>query len=324
MVSFFDLPRELRDLIYTEVVVGERPRPILGHPQWRSFRFQRVSYPRSGDTGEFGCAYSLEPVPPTCANFLCCSRQIHEEMLDAIQLAKKKEGSSALSARVDCIAEDESFHYFTWLSVPIVQTRPLENQALYAILDNNDSILPRWAQVWLSQYMEWTWARWILRTRGLRFTTTHIEKLCIDVRPSGDRTRKWTRNNSQSDRTSWAICAALKRLLEHGPDFISSTSSTTAPPLTLNVIPPQDYPTSKYLPADAQGNEVREGLVHPHSVAKELLDVWAKIWRGEESKSFVYQGLLERIGRVQVCVESKVWGKRPLGDELRRGRRFPR
>lgn len=350
MVSFFDLPRELRDLIYTEVVFGERSRPILGHPQWRSFRFQRVSYSRSNDTGEFGCAYSLESVPPTCANFLCCNRQIHKEMMETVELVTRKEGSAALSARVDCIAEDESFHYFTWLSVPSVQTRPLDKQTLYARMKSNGGFLPTWAQILAMRYVEWAWARWALQASGLmmrgqRLSSTRIEKLCIDVRPSGDRTRKWTRNSSPSDRTSWAICAALKRLLENGPDFISSTSAIESPvstpsipvlpttaaylpititELTLDVIPPLGYPTSKFLPQDAQSNEVREGLVHPHSVAKELIDVWNKIWRREESKSLLYQGLLERIGRVRVCVDGKVWGTRPLGDELWRGRRFTR
>ncbi|CAI6337210.1 unnamed protein product [Periconia digitata] len=346
MVAFFDLPRELRDLIYTEVVFGKRPRPMLGHPQWRSFRFQRVAYSQSGDTGEFGCAYSLEPVPPTCASFLCCNRQIHTEMMEMIDLVKKIEGDTALSARIDCIAEDESFHYFTWLSVPLVHTRTVDTHSLYARLKSGNSFLPNWALSWLHQYREWAWARLLLHTSSSHhLSTTHIERLCIDVRPTGDRTRKWTRNSSQEDRTSWAICAALNRLLENGPDFTSSVSSSstlrrprtaaavpvtdstdlplTIAELTLNVIPPPNYPTSKFLPSDAQGNEVREGLVHPHSVAKELIDVWTRIWHhgDDDYKLILYRGLLERIGTVKVCVDGKLWGTRPLGDELRRGRR---
>jgi hypothetical protein len=325
MVSLLDLPRELRDLIYTEVILWEQPRPILGHPQWLSFRFRRVTYAQSNVTGEFGCAYSLQAPPSTCANFLCCNQQIHAEMQQAITFIEKKQ--DGIVAKLDCIAEDESFHYFTWLSVPLVKTIPIPQ-------DTKSKILPAWLDTTIQYYLSWPHRMLSSDMRLRKTSTTTIPKLCIDIRLTGDRSHKWTRNNNQSDRTSWAVCAALKRLLDHGIDLTTSSltppslTSTTAtlPPtsiteLILNVVPPNDHPVSAFLPEDARANEVREGLVHPLTVARELVDVWAKIWRGEEEKGVLYRVLLERIWVVGVCVDGVEVGRRGLGKELKRGRR---
>ncbi|KAF2636783.1 hypothetical protein P280DRAFT_140769 [Massarina eburnea CBS 473.64] len=342
MVMFFALPRELRDMIYTEVILYSHPRPLLGHPQWRTFRFRRVEYAQSSVTGEFGCAYSLECTPTTCANLLCCNRQVNREMLEVMRLIKKTDSSSdgsndegdALAARIDVIAEDESFHYFTFLSVPLVKTTPV-------VYDGKSRILPAFINDWMSTYLAWP-HRWLCSgTLAAKTSTSRIEKLIIDIRLAGDRTRKWTRNNNQSDRTSWAVCAALKRLMENGPDLSSSSTFYTPPPsslstapttmrtppritighLVLNVVPPPSSSAVKFLPRHAQPNEVREGMVHPQSVASELLDVWAKIWRGTEYKGVLYQSLLEGVDGVEVCVDGASVGIRPLGKELRRGRR---
>ncbi|KAF1948856.1 hypothetical protein CC80DRAFT_497944, partial [Byssothecium circinans] len=279
MVAFLSLPRELRDLIYTEVILWERPRPTLGHPQWLSFRFRRVSYAQSSVTGEFGCAYSLEPTPTTCANFLCCNRQVHKEMLEAIALIRKKaarKSETALEAKMDCIAEDESFHYFTWLSIPLVTTSP-------AVIQGKSRILPAWMDTWMAQYVSYPHSWLSCGPLAMRTRTAQIATLCVDVRLTGDRANKWTRNSGQSDRTSWAVCAALKRWLENGlgvecaastadalPSFSGGggvAGKKMAPPrlsiaeLVLNVVPPPNYPAAKFLPQDARGNEVREGMV---------------------------------------------------------------
>ena len=165
----------------------------------------------------------------------------------------------------------------------------------------------------------------------VRTSLTRLSRLWIDVRIAGDRSAKWLRNTTSPDRTSWAICAALKRLLANGPDLSNPDSqytpsaavqrgTITVDELVLNVIPPPGIAPSQYLDEDFPPNATGAGAVHPRSVARELVDMWNKIWRGESYKATLYQLLLERIERVMVCVDGEVWRVRELKLELERGR----
>ncbi|PSN68754.1 hypothetical protein BS50DRAFT_323782 [Corynespora cassiicola Philippines] len=310
MAQFLDLPREIRDMIYAAVLTSERPRPTLGEEQWL-FRFRRIFEPQSSHHGEYGCAYSLEDTPGTCGNLLQCSRQVNAEMMEAIGRAKRRE---LLAVKLDCIAEDESFHYFTWLSVPLVTTT--------RSIQEGKSRMPNWADRVMERYL--TSPHRVLSSGCLAYyrSSTLIHQLWVDVRLAGDRSAKWFRNSSPPDRTSWAICAALKRIFEKGPHFSNMKETdheTTVEELVLNVVPPPNVPQDKFLPEDFPTDGVRDGLVHPQTVARELVDVWNKIWAGDDFKGGFYQMLLERIKRVRICVNSQTWRVRELRLELDRG-----
>ncbi|KAF2242864.1 hypothetical protein BU26DRAFT_378650, partial [Trematosphaeria pertusa] len=199
MAQFFDLPRELRDMVYMAVITHERPRPTLGEAQWL-FRFRRIFEPQSSVRGEYGCAYSLEQTPSTCANLLVCNRQIYAEMGEAIERAKRK---GLMAVRLDCIAEDESFHYFTWLAMPLVKTR--------RSFHDGKLRMPGWVDRVMDRYLTCSHRIGCLACRS-RSSSTAIHQLWVDIRLVGDRSAKWLRNSSPPDRTSWAICAALKRI----------------------------------------------------------------------------------------------------------------
>jgi hypothetical protein len=302
--SFLDLPRELRDMIYHEIITAERPTPTLQDAQWL-FRFRRMFEPQSSQRGEYGCAYSLDTPPPTCANLLRCNRQIFAEMTETIWRARKK---GLVPLKLDCIAEDESFHYFTWLRIPLVETSLKTH-------DGKSRIMPAWANGMLRRYSGCL--------SGPRSMTT-INQLWVDVRLLGDRSNKFFRNGSAPDRTSWAICAALKRIFEKGADFANlkdSAHETTINELVLNVVTPPNYPKENYLAEDYDRMRLMAGMVNPKTVARELVDVWQKIWSGETYKGIFYQNLLERIKKVRVCINGEEYRVRELRLELERGQK---
>ena len=158
-------------------------------------------------------------------------------------------------------------------------------------------------------------------------STTVLESLCIDIRIYGNRTAKWSSNQCPPERTSWAICAALKRLFD-GDTLMRPINASSAPgplstnitidELILNVVSPR---TSKsvWLPADYPSDVATYGVVHPRTVAKELLDMWNIIWTGEDFKGSYYHVLLQRIKRVKISVDGETWRVRDLGMELERG-----
>lgn len=302
--SFLDLPRELRDMIYHEVIMTERPTPTLEGAQWL-FGYRRMFEPQNSQHGEYGCAYSLEQPPPTCANLLQCNRQIFTEMTISIWRARKK---GLVSLKLDCIAEDESFHYFTWLRIPLVETRP-------AVHVEKSRTMPAWANGMLRRY-----SGCITSPRS----TTTIHQLWVNVRLLGDRSNKYFKDGSALDRTSWAVCAALKRILEKGADIANVKNSgheTTMDELVLNVVTPPNYPKDKFLAEDYDRLGLMAGMVHPKTVARELVDMWQKIWSGETSKGVFYQMLLERIKKVRVCINGDEYRVRELRLELERGQK---
>jgi hypothetical protein len=54
-------------------------------------------------------------------------------------------------------------------------------------------------------------------------------------------------------------------------------------------------------------------------VARELVDVWNNLWSGDGFSSRQFSKLLERIKRVQVCIDGVLVGERALRLELERG-----
>jgi hypothetical protein len=118
--------------------------------------------------------------------------------------------------------------------------------------------------------------------------------------------------------TAWAICDVLKHILEIGPDYLTVDQPnrvTTIDELVLNVVPPPGIPEGEYL---QEGGGVRE-FVDSRKLARDLVDMWKKIWAAEQ-EGRRYQLLLERITRVRVCVNDRTYRVRELRLELERGK----
>lgn len=208
----------------------------------------------------------------------------------------------------------DEMHYFTWLSIPLVKTGPGPR-------GQRRSITPGWAA-----YL--TTPRTALSNRGFTHSnsSTTIEQLWIDIRLLGDTSTRRA-FESPRDRTSWAICAALKHVFEHDPDIIPTRdcrNDVTIDEVILNVVPPTTpvpKTTTHYLVAP--NNSVLEAekpnMNHPENVAKELVDVWNKLWSGDEFKARYYKNLLERIKIVRICVDGVTFRVRELRVELDRG-----
>ncbi|KAL6711000.1 hypothetical protein ACN47E_006875 [Coniothyrium glycines] len=332
MPQFFSLPRELRDMIYMEVITSQLPAPSLSSTAYAS-GWCRPWEPKSG-LGNNGCAFSSRRAPNTCANFFACNRQINEEMAFAIERARRK---GLLAARMDCIAKDE-MHWFTWLAIPLVRTTLASKSAssssssssTYSSSSSSSSSSSRSASQsklrpdalvpnFLGKYLPHACPGTATST-----STTTIDQLLISIRlfASGKKGVEQAR-----DRTSWAICAALKHVFEHDPDIIPTRDCRNdihVGEVILDIIPtvptaPQ--PVQNTPQAPSQGAEQEDGVSVEETLAKELVDVWNKLWSGDGFKARYYRGLLERIGRVKVCVEGKVYRVRELGDELERGKR---
>ena len=317
MPEFFGLPRELRDMIYMSVITWSLPQPR--HEDTEDHRWRHILEPGSIHSGEYGCSYSTDTIPGTCANLLACNRQINQELTQAIERAKRR---GLLLAKLDCIAVDESRHAFSWLSLPIVTTKQSEHEA-------KTNTLATWADRILCTPQRVLNLNLSSRSPIPYYSTSTIilENLWVDVRTHGNRTAKWSSNQCPPKRTSWAVCAALKRLFD-GDALMrpinatstpgSSWSNITIDELVLNVVSPR-ISKNLWLPEDYPLDVATYGIVHPRTVAKELLDMWNIIWTGDDFKGAHYHVLLERIKRVKICVDGETWRVRELGMELERG-----
>ncbi|KAF1925189.1 uncharacterized protein M421DRAFT_70608 [Didymella exigua CBS 183.55] len=317
MPEFFGLPRELRDMIYTSVITWSLPQPRREDTE--DHRWRLILEPRSIHSGEFGCSYSTDTIPGTCANLLACNRQVNLELTQAIERAKRQ---GHLVAKLDCISVDESKHAFSWLSLPIVTNKPTEH-------GGKANVLASWADRILHTPQRMLNLSISSRSPnpGRSISTTILENMRIDVRIYGNRTAKWSSNRCPPERTSWAVCAALKRLFD-GDTLMRPINATTSPgpssnniiidELILNVVSP-NTPKNLWLPEDYPLDVATYGVVHPRTVAKELLDMWNIIWTCEEFKGAHYHILLERIKRVKICLDGETWRVRELGMELERG-----
>jgi hypothetical protein len=153
MPQFFDLPRELRDIVYMAIITWERPRPKLEENSTWCWR----------DTG---CYFAPEEPPKTCANILAASRQLNNELRQSIHTARK---AGMLVVRMDCMVENERNHFFTWLSIPLVHsTNPVPSSKSVCGWASCVPVLGRWLAG--HQYQQPT-----------KDATTSIEKLQMDM-----------------------------------------------------------------------------------------------------------------------------------------------
>ncbi|KAF1945058.1 hypothetical protein EJ02DRAFT_397151 [Clathrospora elynae] len=318
MTQFLGLPRELRDMIYLEVLISSRSLPTLKDTKSIS-GWCRPWEPKSG-LGDHGCAFSSKRAPNTCANFLACNKQVNKEMLDTISRVRPK---GQLAARMDCIAVDE-MHYFTWLSIPIVRHTRTSHEA-------NKNTLTRVIPTWATKILTATDRVLGSATGGALYQTSTIviEQLRIDIRLFEPTSSKTTAFETPRDRTSWAICAALKHVFEHDPDIIPTRdcrNDITIDEVILNVVPYDGAPEAfaHHPPTDPDlympPTEDMEATPNPTETAvNELVDVWNKLWAAEEFKARYYCTLLEKIKKVRICVDGKTFRVRDLGVELERG-----
>lgn len=324
MMQFLELPRELRDMIYREILTPSERLPSRQDTQSAS-NWYLISQPHQTIAGSRIFMSSRE-VPSTCASMLASNRQINEEMMQIIKRARE---TGQLATRVDCLVHNNA-HYLTWLALPCV--KPTKRAALEQQEESKQS--------WMSMIIGgWSWTASVfgatannavgklggqLVPTSLNPSHATIERLWMDVRSFGS-----SAPNVEEPETSWAICAALKHLFDNGPDQTRRNRRVDCvDELILNIIPPPDGASSNY-----PGHESDEDTLfipESHETAttllrNELVEVWDKIWsstdaNGNDIKAMRYRTLLGKIQRVRICVDGVTFRTRGLAVELERGR----
>ncbi|KAH7062829.1 hypothetical protein BKA63DRAFT_429306 [Paraphoma chrysanthemicola] len=305
MSPFLELPRELRDMIYMAVITWERLRPTLDD----TYGWPNTWNLQSGHRGEDGCVFAKKGAPSTCANMLAVNRQVNAELAQAVNRARR---AGLLTAKLDCVARNGETFYFTWLAVPIVsRTNPSKIRARNRSTSHWAPKVPAFHRLLTTS----------CREPATGEASTRIEQLRIDVRIFDNDLAKQTRLRSPPVQASWAICAALKRLCENANDHeLRSTQSCPSNviigTLVLNIIPPVVPPT---LPTDLRESAQLEAASLPQAVAREVVDVWNKLWAGDSFKARQYRLLLEKIMKVRICIDGVLVRERELKLELERG-----
>jgi hypothetical protein len=309
MSQFLNLPRELRDMAYAEILTSRRPLSTLEDTK-STFWYR----PRTG------LGFSLEKAPSTCANFLACNRQIYAEMTQAIERARHK---GQLAARIDCIAKDK-MHYFTWLAIPLVRTTASEQGSGKSTLSG---VMPNWATKVLAATGH------VLGSTTANPTyhrATTIEQLWIDIRLFEPSSTTVADHESPRDRLSWAVCAALKHILEHNASTKPTRdcrNTTSIDEVILNVVPQFEARAASALSDDGESLFSSESRSSPtEELLHDLVNVWNKLWAGvvytrvgDEYQSRHYRTLLEKIKRVRICLDGETFRVRELAVELERG-----
>jgi hypothetical protein len=291
MPMFLQLPRELRDLIYTALITSSRPSQHVELALEHTLSFPSI---RGGH--DHGC-YFLNPTPPpTCANFLATNRQINEELGQCIARVRQM---GRLVARIDCVGDGKGDRWhFMWCEVPVVRTttkcetghcgswKARILNLCRAVLGANHG-----------KDVEYTG------------TVTCIETLQIDVRYAYEE-GKFRRRESL---LRWAVCAALTQVLrvdrekeEQAGSFCSRVVVTIGT-LVLNVVKPAREDAAC---GDADSQVIASDLVH----------VWNELWAGEWDAVYC-RALLKGIERVRVCIDGVCVRERELKLELERGRK---
>jgi len=324
MPQFFDLPRELRDLIYIEVLTSSASLPSLKDTRF-PFHWCPLKQPQR-DVTDYGCAMSLQEVPPTCASFLACNRQINVEMMHIIRREKQK---GQMCALMDCMVNDQ-IHYFTWLAVPLVKTE--ETEATSKPLGCKGTPMPKaissWATRLLSAGTGHVLGNSIFSAHPHHFSTV-IERLWIDIRLFESGPLSPTLPGRHGSPTAWSVCAALGHVLNNGPDLYTARRVDFIEEVVLNVVPQAQF--SNALPPEALDNGngslfVPETEHTPTELTRnELVDVWTKIWAADDFPTSdpgarYYRFLLEKIKKVRICVNGETFRTRELAAELERGR----
>ncbi|EUC30550.1 hypothetical protein COCCADRAFT_103646 [Bipolaris zeicola 26-R-13] len=339
-MQFLELPRELRDMIYTEMLMPTEPLPSGQDTQTAAnWYLVRQAHQPSADSSR--CFLSSRAMPSTCASVLASNRQIHQEMM---QIAGKARQAGQLATRLDCLVQSNA-HYFTWLAVPFV--RPADGSAR--------RIEEERGQSWTSKIMEgWSWMvsffnawmesdvkRGSSSTRLFSFTRSYadIERLWVDVRPVGSTISNGSGSAAAAaaathgEMTSWAICAALKHMFDNGPDKMRSNRRIDCvDEVILNVVPRARTALGSQWGDESDGDTLviadsssssPSDEAETERLRNELVDVWDKIWGatdGRDMRARLYRTLLERIKRVRICVDGVTFRTRGLAVELERGR----
>ncbi|KAF2196357.1 hypothetical protein GQ43DRAFT_476397 [Delitschia confertaspora ATCC 74209] len=349
---FLCLPRELRDQIYIFLItpsVSQGPRNKCSIVD-SSFHWPRRSNLNSSvaqntvETGEYMASYSAADPPRTLSDLLCVNRQVHAEMMECVERERRQGGGRGV-AKMNCKIGFAWDCFFEWGVIGVVRTVYEKNEKSWVVplLPLLRPLLPAWA--------ENTWKKWTATgSKTQRYysphhqlpldlrnashllcpfprRTTFIHQLWIDVHPPIHKIETSSAPTSDYMRHMvWAICAALKRVLEKGPNFknLKNLESTTmVEELVLNVIssPSNALTPKECLPSTSNRveGEAKGCIIHPIIVAKDLLAVWNTIWRAENYKGQYYRVLLERIGRVKICIDGETFRIRELHDELKRG-----
>ncbi|EMD88107.1 hypothetical protein COCC4DRAFT_145628 [Bipolaris maydis ATCC 48331] len=338
-MQFLELPRELRDMIYTEMLMSTKPLPS-GQDTQTAANWHLVRQTHQPSTDSSRCFVSSRAMPGTCASVLASNRQVHQEMM---QIANKARQAGQLASRLDCLVLNNA-HYFTWLAVPFV--RPADGSARRLEEERGQS--------WTSKIMEsWSWVvsffnAWMesdvkgrssssSNTRLFSYTRSYanIERVWVDVRPveSTMSNGSGSAAATQGEMTSWAICAALKHMFDNGPDMMRSNRRIDCvDEVILNVVP-----RARTASGSPWGDESDEDALvigdasstsspdkaETERLRNELVDVWDKIWGatdGRDMRARLYRTLLERIKRVRICVDGVTFRTRGLAVELERGR----
>jgi hypothetical protein len=292
-------------MVYMAIITWERPRPTLEDiaSTW--------GWHETGLPPDASCHFSLLKPPSTCANVLAASRQINDELRQSIRCARK---ARILLARMDCIVKNERSHWFTWLSIPVAHSTTLvpNHKAVRGWVPN----VPIVGRLLAAPQHQ----------QPIDDAATRIERLQIDIRMF-DKALNET-GTTRYQATSWAVCAALNRVCQHGKELLPTPQwpdCVVVDTLILNVVPrdgpANESPVRKDSASAAQVDSVGQSQDADNAriVARELVDVWNKLWSGDGLESRHYSKLLQRIKRVQVCVDGALVSERELRLEWERG-----
>jgi len=294
MPQFSELPRELRDMIYTAILTSESSRASIKNTNTNS------GWLESSSPDEHGCVYSSKGVPSTCANMLAVNRQVNAEMAQTIQQARKKE---MLVAKIDILATFCGKHHITWLSLPLVHISTTSPPTPKREILTKVPVVGR-----------------LLAAPQRPTRTTSIEKLQIDVRPTGHEKGAPWQWGAASQSTAWSVCEVLRSLLTrypNGPYGDSFPNEVNIDTLVVNILAP--LPPS--LPSPIETSTSPSQHEYLSLLTHDLINVWNSLWANNDVRAKQYRILLEKVERVRVCVGGKVVRERGLRSELERGQR---
>jgi hypothetical protein len=307
--TFFALPRELRDMIYIFLITSSNalPDPESTHDRhaWQLNNgawFSRALPPRT-----------------SCASMLATNRQVHEELMHAIERARQ---AGLLVAKLDCIVKDrcEDGLWFTWLLIPLIsrkmrkERKPEEKKRLVVNLKNWGSNVPVVGRLFPSLQL-----RKGPESAVQESPRVSIERLQIDIRMFEIRAVASPSQRDEGSRIQWAICSALKRICQHKHEVWNIEGwpkAVTIDTLILNVVSAAPV---KLVPKDSANSAMELEKDNAQLLARDLIDVWNTIWSNSHRQSQHLTVLLERIKRVKVCVDEALIGERELRLELERG-----
>ncbi len=119
---FLDLPRELRDRVYADVLTSERRPPASPEDcgqrrrdidAWATSRYSTPHRPEIYRD----IWYEVQPISTACSGLLSCTRHISQEMVEAIE-RQSKAGRGGLQYKLDCMVQGDRL-WPTWTALPV-------------------------------------------------------------------------------------------------------------------------------------------------------------------------------------------------------------